>query len=113
MLLARHVIDVHRRGGDKADKGKDPKNYKEDNFDARFIRAYVQEAKSFQPLIPNSLEQKIVLRYVEMRQKEREESSDERKDYVTPRQLLGMIRLSQALVGRCFCYSFVGRSGGD
>lgn len=36
-------------------------------------------------------------RYVEMRKDEREEANDERKDYITPRQLLGMIRLSQSL----------------
>ena len=55
------------------------------------------DSSKFEPLVPQNLEEKIVERYVEMRQQERHEQKDERKDYSTPRQLLGMIRLSQAL----------------
>merc|ERR1712196_305352 len=73
ILLSKHVLEVHRQGNKKSDK--DPKKYADDQFDGKFIRAYVKEAKQYEPLIPNSLEQKIVLRYVEMRQKEREETT--------------------------------------
>jgi len=101
-------LETHRYGG--KDPSKDKKKGGGDEpggsgqglgedgkFDGKFIRAYVKHAKSFEPQIPRSLEEKIVLRYVDMRKAEREESADNRKDYITPRQLLGMIRLSQAL----------------
>lgn len=67
-----------------------------DMLEPKFIRAYVAHARTFEPLIPMTLEEKIVRRYVEMRKDEREEAQDQRKDYITPRQLLGMIRLAQA-----------------
>eukprot|EP00391_Amoebophrya_sp_Ameob2_P006015 CAMPEP_0178994090 /NCGR_PEP_ID=MMETSP0795-20121207/7082_1 /TAXON_ID=88552 /ORGANISM="Amoebophrya sp., Strain Ameob2" /LENGTH=874 /DNA_ID=CAMNT_0020686255 /DNA_START=75 /DNA_END=2698 /DNA_ORIENTATION=+ len=109
--LAKHVLETHRQGqraggakkkGSKADGGGDGGGgsgiHSEDGkYDQKFLRAYIKHAKTFEPLIPRSLEEKIVLRYVDMRTKERDESADQRKDYITPRQLLGMIRLSQAL----------------
>ncbi|CAD7925553.1 unnamed protein product [Amoebophrya sp. A120] len=101
--LAKHVLETHRHGTaeggkKKGDGGPAGVGLTEDGkFDVKFLRAYIKHAKKFEPLVPRSLEEKIVLRYVEMRKAERDESADQRKDYVTPRQLLGMIRLSQAL----------------
>ena len=47
-----------------------------------FIRSYIKKAKEYDPLIPVALEEKIVLRYVKMREEERtNDERDERKDY--------------------------------
>jgi len=52
------------------------------HFDVDFIRAYIKRAKEYSPLIPQALEEKIVLRYVKMREEERtNDERDERKDY--------------------------------
>lgn len=111
--LAKFVLDVHRRGN-KDEKEDADEGGTGDQYDAKFLRAYIKKTKEFEPLIPQMLEEKIVLRYVDMRKAEREEKADERKDYVTPRQLLGMIRLAMALAKlrfEHFCSEFFEKKG--
>lgn len=70
-----------------------------DNFvalETNFMRAYIAEAKRIDPVIPTELHKYIVQKYVEKRL----EQTDVTKSgyvYVTPRTLLGIIRLAQGL----------------
>eukprot|EP01066_Platyproteum_vivax_P008499 Platyproteum_vivax@DN3574_c0_g1_i1.p1 len=89
MQLARHVLHVHQTG-------LPPKNKDQETFEPKFIRAYVAHAKSVDPHIPSDVQNKFVEAYVEMRQDEAEEWSGT-KSYTTPRTLLGVLRMSQAL----------------
>merc|ERR1719281_1449788 len=61
------------------------------------LRQYVARARQREPLIDDSLVQEITETYVEMRATEDTEKYDSRKSYTTPRQLLAMLRLSQAV----------------
>ena len=88
-LLAMHVGYVHKHN-------KHPINDFE-AFDPAFLRAFISYAKQFKPTINQNLHEFIVQRYVEKR---KEYAQGERAGYVytTPRTLLGLIRLSQAMV---------------
>jgi DNA replication licensing factor MCM7 len=86
--LAQHVTYVHANGVHP--------NIGVETFDAKFIRAYVANAKTFSPVFPKSLHDYIVTKYAEKRNEQKEETR-EGYAYVTPRTLLGIIRLSQSL----------------
>lgn len=90
--LATHVASVHRNlvapGRENADH---------QTIDADIMRAFISHAQSFAPTIPSSLHNYIVSKYVEKRKFQGESMSDQSYMYVTPRTLLGIIRLSQAL----------------
>ena len=60
------------------------------------MRAYIAEAKRWNPIIPKDLKNYIVRQYAEKRTEQKEETR-EGYAYVTPRTLLGIIRLSQGL----------------
>ena len=87
-LLARHVTLVHQNC--------DFLRKDNDIFPPKFIRSYIAEATKINPTIPKSLHNFIVQRYVEVR-KEVVDSSKDGYQYITPRTLLALIRLSQAL----------------
>lgn len=61
--LAKHVAMVHKTLKAPERTGKNVKTYTED-----FMRAYIAYASSFEPIIPPSLHQYIVSKYVEKRQ---------------------------------------------
>merc|ERR1719281_192413 len=61
------------------------------------LRQYVARARQLEPLIEDDLVQEITETYVEMRASEEAEKYDSRKSYTTPRALLAMLRLSQAV----------------
>ena len=87
-LLAAHVTHVHRTLA--------PPKLDFTPFDAHFLRAYIAEAKRVNPTIPKHLMNFIVQQYVD----ERAQQTDISKAgfvYVTPRTLLGVIRLAQGL----------------
>ncbi|OMJ92967.1 hypothetical protein SteCoe_4188 [Stentor coeruleus] len=65
-------------------------------LDANFMRAYIAEAKRIEPVIPSQLHNFIIQKYVEKRQ-EQTEVNKIGYVYVTPRTLLGIIRLAQGL----------------
>ena len=56
---------------------------------------YISEAKKYQPTIGKNLHEYIVQKYLEKR---KDNSEKVGYVYTTPRTLLGIIRLSQALV---------------
>merc|ERR1712118_245910 len=64
---------------------------------SKLMRQYIARARQLEPLIDESLVQEITETYVEMRASEDAEKYDSRKSYTTPRALLAMLRLSQAV----------------
>eukprot|EP00831_Metopus_contortus_P020906 TRINITY_DN19286_c0_g1_i4.p2 TRINITY_DN19286_c0_g1~~TRINITY_DN19286_c0_g1_i4.p2 ORF type:complete len:210 (-),score=27.56 TRINITY_DN19286_c0_g1_i4:166-795(-) len=87
-LLAKHVASVHQL---LAAPTTDFEPY-----DAAFIRNYISEAKKLNPIVPDSLHREIVNMYVEKR-KEHAQAQKVGYMYVTPRTLIGIIRLAQAM----------------
>ena len=66
------------------------------------MRAYIAYAQQFDPVIPADLHNYIVAKYVEKRKIQREGVDEQSYMYVTPRTLLAIIRLSQAMAKLCF-----------
>ncbi|KAF4690584.1 Mcm2-7 hexameric complex component [Perkinsus olseni] len=90
IALARHVGNVHRLGEVPQDLDFEP-------FGAEFMRAYVRRAREFTPTLEPSLEAEIVNHYTNIRAQERSGTHDKLKTYTTPRTLLAILRLAQAL----------------
>eukprot|EP00933_Yihiella_yeosuensis_P057167 TRINITY_DN5678_c0_g1_i1.p1 TRINITY_DN5678_c0_g1~~TRINITY_DN5678_c0_g1_i1.p1 ORF type:complete len:810 (-),score=187.50 TRINITY_DN5678_c0_g1_i1:331-2760(-) len=65
-------------------------------FDHKFMRAYIQKARSYEPLLDDALMKDIAEAYVSMRDDEKREGIEAKKSYTTPRTLLAITRLSQA-----------------
>lgn len=90
--LANHVAYVHMHN-------KHPETG--DNaviFSPSEVRQYIARARNFRPLVPNSVSNYIIGAYVQMRrQHKKDEGSKRQFSHTTPRTLLGIIRLSQAL----------------
>lgn len=61
------------------------------------MRSFIAKAQSYEPTIPHDLHNYIVAKYVEKRKFQREGSEEVSYMYITPRTLLGIIRISQAL----------------
>jgi DNA replication licensing factor MCM7 len=88
--LAKHVVHVHRFG-------KHPELDFEP-MEKMFMKSYIAVARNIEPCIPPSLTNHITEAYVALRQKDKEESMKEGGQHVmTARQLLSILRLSQAL----------------
>ena len=86
--LAKYVAQVHQIG-------KAPSlNF--EPLNSEFIRAYISDAKKVEPAIPKELHNFIVQRYVDERRKQYD-ITKEGYQYITPRTLLAILRLSQAL----------------
>jgi len=66
-------------------------------LNAAFLRVFVKKARTFDPLISEPMTKEIVDAYVQMREDEKKEGHDNRKAYTTPRSLLAIVRISQAL----------------
>jgi DNA replication licensing factor MCM7 len=101
--LARHVCGVHAREG-AGDQGVAKKTEQSTQGFLGFkpmspacLRQYVARARQLEPMIDQTLVQEIAETYVEMRATEDAEKYDSRKSYTTPRALLAMLRLSQAV----------------
>jgi len=106
--LAKHVTLVHsaKKELDKeaAEKGGDkmiinPETELQSDFKAfnhRQMRSYIRQAREVDPLVADSLRNDIADTYVAMRQEEVGQQ-DSRKAYTTPRQLLGLLRISMAV----------------
>merc|ERR1712156_306775 len=91
LSLAKHISYVHQHN-----------TYPELDFEAfssDFIRAYIAKARTYEPTIPKELTEYIVMSYVHVRQSCLAENGtyDSRKIIGTPRALLSILRLSQAL----------------
>lgn len=90
--LAEHVCQVHRTNEAPIPEADRSRIIVPDLF-----RLYVGTAKRYQPVIPGSLIEYVVGAYVGLRMND---LSQKDTTYTTPRTLLAVLRLSQALVRR-------------
>jgi len=98
--LARHVCNVHATTMAGMQKKEDESGQGFFGFkpmSSKVLRQYVARARQLEPLIDAALVQEIAETYVEMRASEDSEKYDSRKSYTTPRALLALLRLSQAI----------------
>lgn len=89
-LMAKHITYVHQNK-------TYPKTETTNVFDTNFLRNYVAHAKSFNPTIPTPLHNYLIKKYIEKRGNNSEGQSQTTYSYTTPRTLLAVIRLAQAL----------------
>lgn len=104
--LALHVCKVHANyQKEEAEEGEEVQLGSEEAdvlglgfkpFDHKFMRAYIQKARTFEPLLDDNLMKDIAESYVSMRDDEKREGIEAKKSYTTPRTLLAIVRLSQA-----------------
>ena len=87
--LASHVCEVHRSGYSPTSSVME-----EEGISSDVLRAYIGLAKTYSPMIPNSLIEYIVGAYVGLRLNDLQHKDS---TYTTPRTLLAILRLSQAL----------------
>lgn len=90
LALARHVTHVHRTGAHP------PLGF--DVVDPKLIRAHIADARRVAPVVPRdgSLTEYIIDNYVAMRAQEVDDGTGA-KGYTSPRVLLSILRLGQAL----------------
>jgi DNA replication licensing factor MCM7 len=90
--LANHVTYVHMHN-------KHPEN--EDSgvmFTPHEVRQYIAKARTYRPVVPTNVSDYMVGAYVAMRKRQKkDEARKQQFSHVTPRTLLGIVRLSQAL----------------
>lgn len=90
--LANHVTYVHMHN-------KHPEN--EDAgviFSPHEVRQYIAKARTYRPVVPSRISDYMVGAYVQMRKRQkRDEANKKQFSHVTPRTLLGVVRISQAL----------------
>lgn len=87
--LADHVLSVHQKGE------APPPDTELEPLTPRQLRTYIALAKQHAPRIPEELTDYVAAVYAEMRRQEA--MSDRPHSYTTPRTLLSILRLSQAL----------------
>lgn len=88
--LARHVTYVHQHNRQPA-MDFEP-------LDSQTIRQYISVARTFRPVVPKDVGEYVTQSYINMRKEaERNEDSVRKFAHITPRTLLGILRLSQAL----------------
>jgi DNA replication licensing factor MCM7 len=102
--LAQHVCHVHMTNG--ADPSSAPvnntngttNNNDTPTFSPHEVRQYIALARTHRPTIPASVSQYLTGAYVRLRQQQkRDESAKKQFTHISPRTLLGVLRLSQAL----------------
>ncbi|KAL6716217.1 DNA replication licensing factor MCM7 [Lecanora helva] len=89
--LAQHVTYVHMNN-------KHPEIKNGVVFSPNEVRQYIAQARGWRPVVPNEVSEYMVGAYVRMRQQQkREEGGKKQFTHTSPRTLLGIVRLSQAL----------------
>ncbi|KAI9167012.1 DNA replication licensing factor mcm7 [Paramyrothecium foliicola] len=90
--LAKHVAFVHMNNR-HPDLGTDNVV-----FTPHEVRSYVAQARTYRPVVPESVSEYMIKTYVRMRdQQQRAEKKGKQFTHTTPRTLLGVVRLAQAL----------------
>lgn len=90
--LAKHVAFVHMNSR-HPDIGTDNVV-----FSPHEVRSYVAQARTFRPIVPESVSEYMIRTYVRLRdQQQRAEKKGKQFTHTTPRTLLGVVRLAQAL----------------
>lgn len=100
--LAEHVLNTLKcidASDDKKNKMDEEREQAFKEIDRTVLRAFIQLAKQKEPVISEDLIPKITQWYVSARQLENQQEryNDTRINYTTPRALLAILRLSQAL----------------
>ena len=86
--LAKHVAYVHMNN-------RHPEAVV---FTPHEVRSYVAQARTYRPVVPGTVSDYMIKTYVRMRdQQQRSEKNGKQFTHTTPRTLLGVVRLSQAL----------------
>lgn len=100
--LANHVAYVHMHN-------KHPEADENDViFAPHEVRQYIAKARTYRPTVPKQVSDYMVGAYVRMRQRQKKEEEQKKQfSHVTPRTLLGILRLSQALARLRFGESVV------
>ncbi|KUJ22681.1 DNA replication licensing factor MCM7 [Mollisia scopiformis] len=89
-MLARHVTYVHMNNKHPDSEGV--------VFSPHEVRQYVAQARTFRPTVPTAVSEFMVKAYVKMRdQQSRDEKNKKQFTHTSPRTLLGIVRLAQAL----------------
>nr|POE63530.1 dna replication licensing factor mcm7 [Quercus suber] len=90
--LARHVTHVHIHNKHPEPQGASL------IFSPNEVRQYVARARSKRPVVPKQVSDYLVGAYVRLRQQQkRDEAGNKTFTHTSPRTLLGILRLSQAL----------------
>ncbi|KAK3702382.1 DNA replication licensing factor MCM7 [Vermiconidia calcicola] len=90
--LARHVTHVHIHNKHPEPQGSGL------IFSPNEVRQWVARARSFRPIVPKQVSDYLVGAYVRLRQQQkRDEAGKKTFTHTSPRTLLGILRLSQAL----------------
>lgn len=95
----RRNNDDREEDAESENQDKSKSDQEQRVFSTVFMRYFIEKAQTYTPLVPKELVSEIVEHYVELRRREKIEQTREdwRKTYTTPRTLLGILRLSQAL----------------
>lgn len=89
--LAQHVTYVHMHNAHPETAGSTV-------FPPHEVRQYIAQARTYRPTVPKSVSDYMVGAYVRLRQQQkREENSKKQFSHTSPRTLLGVLRLAQAL----------------
>ncbi|TDZ26248.1 DNA replication licensing factor mcm7 [Colletotrichum orbiculare MAFF 240422] len=90
--LAKHVAYVHMHQR-HPDTGNDSVV-----FTPHEVRSYIAQARTYRPVVPESASEYMIKTYVRMREQQRRaEKKGQQFTHTTPRTLLGVVRLAQAL----------------
>ena len=117
IALARHVTLVHKTEGNVGEEETAMSEVtKADIVSPRTLREYIARARQHQPVMPPEVSPYVVEAYVNLRSQENTGKRRGRKQNdqtaMTPRQLLSILRLSQALARLRFS-DFVAREDVD
>lgn len=90
--LASHVtyVHMHNKHPEHEDAGV--------MFTPQEVRQYIARARAYRPVVPSAVSDYMVGAYVRMRKQQKKDEAEKKQfSHVTPRTLLGVVRLSQAL----------------
>ncbi|KAI0854335.1 DNA replication licensing factor mcm7 [Daldinia vernicosa] len=99
--LAKHVtyVHMHNKHPDLYDAGGDAATQQPSViFTPHEVRAYVAQARTYRPTVPETVTEYLTKTYVRLRDAQRRaEKKNKQFSHTTPRTLLGVVRLAQAL----------------
>jgi DNA replication licensing factor MCM7 len=98
--LARHVTHVHIHNKHPETEGV--------VFTPNEVRQWIARARSYRPTVPKEVSDYMVGAYVRMRQQQKKDEGSKRAfTHTSPRTLLGVLRISQALARLRFAESVI------
>ncbi|KAB5579954.1 MCM2/3/5 family-domain-containing protein [Coniochaeta sp. 2T2.1] len=97
-MLAKHVAYVHMHGRHPDLHARGDEGQEEVVFSPHEVRSYVATARTYRPVVPEAVSEYLVKTYVKLRETQRRaEKRGKQFAHTTPRTLLGVVRLAQAL----------------